>query len=254
MSMPLGTPSVCLFHETRTAEPIIPINLFRMPIVAMCCGILFLCFFQLVSLASLSPLRFQMVAGVTADNAAWRLLPLTFMIPLGAFISGRLMLKTGRTKPQQVVGTACVPLGLLALAFVSPVHAIGTGLLMTWVGLSIGVVMPSSLVAVQNAVPRAQLGVATAGTAFSRSLGGAIGVALLSAILLASLHGSGATLGSRLHGAGETAIAAAPSATSASEANDAFRKLFIIAAAISSLAFLLALRVPDSRLDGPSKA
>ena len=55
----------CLFHETRTPEPIIPINLFRMPLVAACCGILFLCFFQLVSLASLSPLRFQLVAGVT---------------------------------------------------------------------------------------------------------------------------------------------------------------------------------------------
>ena len=183
---------VCLLHETRTPEPIIPINLFRMPVVAMCCGILFLCFFQLVSLASLSPLRFQMVAGVTADNAAWRLLPLTFMIPLGAFISGRVMLQD-RAAPGRSRSSAprCVPFGLVGLAFVSPVHAIGTGVLMTWVGLSIGVVMPSSLVAVQNAVPRAQLGVATAGTAFSRSLGGAIGVALLSAILLASLHGTG---------------------------------------------------------------
>ena len=240
----------CLYHETRTVEPIIPIDLFRMPVVALCCGILFLCFFQLVSLASLSPLRFQMVAGATADSAAWRLLPLTFTIPLGAFVSGRLMLRTGRTRPQQLIGTACVPIGLLALAFVSPVHAVTTGLLMTWVGLAIGVVMPSSLVAVQNAVPRAQLGVATAGTAFSRSLGGAIGVALLSAMLLASLHGSG---GASAHGIGETAVlAASPSSTSADVAENAFRRLFIIAAAISSLAFLLALRVPDTRLGGPS--
>ncbi len=66
-----------------------------LPLVAACCGMLFLCFFQLVSLASLSPLRFQLVAELTADAAAWRLLPLTFMIPLGAFLSGRVMLKTG---------------------------------------------------------------------------------------------------------------------------------------------------------------
>jgi EmrB/QacA subfamily drug resistance transporter len=249
--------ALCLFYETRTPEPIIPINLFRIPLVASCCGILFLCFFQLVSLASLSPLRFQMVAGVTADNAAWRLLPLTFMIPLGAFFSGRIMLITGRHRPQQVLGTACIPLGLLGLAFVSPIHSIVTALLMTWVGLSIGIVMPSSLVAVQNAVPRAQLGVATAGTAFSRSLGGAIGVALLSAILLASLHGTTNEAHPHLptaSSASETAPASAFSTASATEANDAFRKLFIIAAAIASLAFLLALRVPDNRLDGPAKA
>ncbi|MEO8935894.1 MAG: MFS transporter, partial [Burkholderiaceae bacterium] len=248
---------VFLFHETRTPEPIIPITLFRMPIVASCCGILFLCFFQLVSIASLSPLRFQMVAGATADNAAWRLLPLTFMIPLGAFISGRVMLLTSRTKPQQLIGTACIPFGLIGLAFVSPVHSIVTGVLMTWVGLSIGIVMPSSLVAVQNAVPRAQLGVATAGTAFSRSLGGAIGVSLLSAILLASLHGAGSHSsvpaigeGSRAAGTGMPRL----TAESAAAANTAFQRLFLIAAAISSLAFLLALKVPDNRLDGPAPA
>ena len=43
------------------------------------------------------------------------------------------------------------------------------------------------------------------------------------------------------------------SAATADEANRAFRRLFIIAAAISSLAFLLALRVPDNRLDGPPR-
>ena len=263
--------ALCLWHETRTAEPIIPINLFRIPIVASCCGILFLCFFQLVSLASLSPLRFQMVAAVTADAAAWRLLPLTFMIPLGAFVSGRLMLATARTRPQQVIGTACVPLGLLGLAFVSPVHSIVTGVLMAVVGLAIGVIMPSSLVAVQNAVPRSQLGVATAGTAFSRSLGGAIGVALLSAILLASMRAPEGTATTpsaptaAATSASTTATGPAPGSEIAShlsalsgatpaEAEAAFKKLFIIAAAISALAFLLALRVPETRLDGPAHA
>ncbi len=243
--------AVCLWYENRTAEPMIPINLFRLPVVAACCGILFICFFQLVSISSLSPLRFQLVANVTADAAAWRLLPLTFMIPFGAFLSGRLMLKTARTKPQQLVGTACIPFGLLGLAFTSPTHATLTALLMTWVGLSIGVVMPSSLVAVQNVVPRAQIGVATAGTSFSRSLGGAIGVALLSAVLLSSLR------------TGETATSARPagelaprlsalSASSPDEVNDAFRKLFIIAALVSACAFPLALTLPDRRLDAPA--
>jgi EmrB/QacA subfamily drug resistance transporter len=251
--------ALCLFHEHRTPEPIIPINLFRIPIVAACCGILFLCFFQLVAISSLSPLRFQLVAGATADAAAWRLLPLTFMIPLGAFLSGRIMLATSRHRPQQLIGTACVPFGLLGLAFVSPVHTLITSALMCWVGLTIGIVMPSSLVAVQNAVPRAQLGVATAGTAFSRSLGGAIGVALLSAILLASMRGGPAPTAPTPVAAGSPVASEAPHLSALSSAtpeqvNRAFEKLFTIAAGISVIAFVLALRVPDYRLDGPSKA
>ncbi len=251
---------ICVFHEMHTSEPIIPLNLFRIPLVAACCGIVFVCFFQLVAVASLSPLRFQMVAGATADEAAWRLLPLTFMIPLGAFIGGRIMQKTGRHKPLQLIGTAGIPAGLLGLAFVSPVHATLTSVLMSVVGLSIGVVLPTSLVAVQNAVPRHQLGVATAGTAFFRSLGGAIGVAVLSAILLASMHGGMHDGASRpaLPRIGEGAGASASEApmitgATASAADAAFRRIFIIAAAVSSLAFIFALRVPDNHLGGPDK-
>ena len=258
--------ALCLFHEHRTPEPIIPIDLFRIPMVAMCCSILFLCYVQLVSIASLSPLRFQLVAGVAADEAALRLLPLTFMIPLGAFISGRLMLKTGRTRPQQVLGTACVPFALIGLAFVSPSHAITTGFLMMVVGLSIGIVMPSSLVAVQNAVPRTQLGVATAGTAFSRSLGGAIGIALLSAILLASIHDGAATSAaattpsttstspSLAQGSSKTPRLSALSNATPAQVDTAFERLFAIAAAISVIAFLIALRVPDHRIDSRATA
>jgi len=245
--------ALCYWHENRTPEPIIPIDLFRIPLVAACCGMLFLCFFQLVAIASLSPLRFEMVAGVTADAAALRLLPLTFMIPLGAFISGRWMLKTGRTRPQQIFGTACTPLGLLGLAFVSPVHAFATGVLMTVVGLSIGIVMPSSMVAVQNAVPRSQLGIATAGTSFSRSLGGAIGVAFLSAVLLASFNGNGEPASAPVASEGVPRLTVF-SGVSANDANDAFRTLFLIAAAISSLGFALAWTVPDSRLGGAPRA
>ncbi len=246
---------LCLWHESRTPEPMIPINLYRLPVVAASCGILFLCFFQLVAISSLSPLRFQLVANVTADSAALRLLPLTFMIPFAAFLSGRLMLKTARTRPQQLVGTACMPFGLLGLAFTSPVHSTLTACLMTWVGLSIGIVMPSSLLAVQNAVPRAQMGVATAGTSFSRSLGGAIGVALLSAVLLASLRAGEAPASATPPPAGELAPRlSALSSSSPAEVDDAFRKLFLIAAGFAALAFPMAWSIPDRRLGASGPA
>ena len=240
-----------VFQERRAPEPIIPLELLRNPVVAACFGILFLCFFQLVAIASLSPLRFQMVAGVAADDAAWRLLPLTFMIPLGAFVAGRVMLATGRPRPLQLLGTAGMPLGLLGLAFTSPARAMVTGLLMIVVGLSLGVTLPSSLVTVQSAVPRQQIGVATAGSAFFRSLGGAIGVALLSAILLASM-GEGARTsmarGRAPLSEGGVEVSTAQSATDIRAVDASFRRIFIIAAVISSLAFGLAWRIPDKRL------
>ena len=81
----------------------------------------------------------------------------------------------------------------------------------------------------------------------------------LSAILLASLHGAGGASHPTTPAIGEASRAIdadVPRLTvaSAADANAAFRKLFIIAAVISSLAFLLALKVPDNRLDGPAKA
>ena len=246
--------AICLWHESRTSEPIIPIQLFAIPVVSACCAILFICFFVLVSIASLSPLRFQMVAGVAADDAAWRLLPLTFMIPLGAFISGRVMLSTGRHRPQQLIGTALVPFGLAGLALVSPTHEMLTDFLMIWVGLSIGIVMPASLVAVQNAVPRTQLGTATASTAFFRTLGGAIGVAVLSSVLLGAMHhgrpmdGSAPVVDETANRRSDTPSFLA--SVTPEEADAAFRRVLLLAAAISSLAFVFTLRVPDRHLGG----
>ena len=129
---------------------------------------LFLCFFQLVvdRVAFAVALRDGRRPPPRTPRR-WRLLPLTFMIPLGAFISGRMdARRPARTRPQQIFGTAVARLSaLLGLAFISPVHAFTTGVLMTVPSASsIGIVMPSSMVAVQNAVPRSQLGIATAGT------------------------------------------------------------------------------------------
>ncbi len=233
--------ALCVVHERRTAEPIVPLDLLAIPTVALCFGILFIAFFQLVAVASLSPLRFQMVAGVAADDAAWRLLPLTFMIPTGAFLAGRVMLATGRHRPLQLAGTAALPVALLALAFTSPREALLTALLMIVLGVALGITLPSSLVAVQNAVPREKLGVATAGTAFFRSMGGAIGVAVLSAVLFAAM---GAAIPRGPVGEGATRVEASDPAL----ADRSFRLVFLIAALTSTLAFALARRVPDHRL------
>jgi EmrB/QacA subfamily drug resistance transporter len=246
-----------VFWEGHAREPIVPLTLFKLPAVSLCCTVLFLAYFNLVGMAVLMPLRFQIVGGMSADIAAWRLVPLSLMIPLGAFIAGRLMMVTGRYRPVQISGSALVPLALLGLALVDVHWIIATGLIMAVAGLGVGLQFPTSLVAVQNAVPRQHLGIATAVTAFFRSMGGAIGISILTTVLLATLHASasnGHALpegGAMLRGMMASALQQLDPATQAAmleRATLAFRKLFLVGAAVAIIPLVASYFVPDRAL------
>lgn len=261
-----GVAALLLFvwQERRAADPVIPLAMLRVPTVAICCITLFLCFFQLIAMSVLLPLRFQVVGGAQADSAALRLVPLTLAIPFGAFIAGRLMTWSGRYKPLQLIGAAAAPLVIAALAFVDPHAVVLTAIVMVALGLAIGLQLPSALVATQNAVPPQQVGVATALTAFSRMLGGAVGVAVLTTVLIALLRHSGMAV-SPLPG-GEDVLMhlfrevlslgdGAEAAVVRQTAERAFRALFLASAAVSLLAPLLVVRLREATLRGsPVKA
>jgi hypothetical protein len=118
-------------------------------------------------------------------------------------------------------------------------------------GLGIGLVMPNLTTAIQNAVPRSELGAATASSAFFRSLGGAVGVALSGAVLAAHLHGLTVS-GSALSG-GLQQMITLPDA----ERNlvlGAYRAgltgAFITGTVIAGLGFLTVLFLPERPLRG----
>src|SRR3546814_804177 len=176
-----------LWQEKRAVEPIVPLSLFRNSTVSLSCAIMFIAFILIVSLSVLIPLRAQMLLGARADDAALQLVPFSLGIPLGAYVGGRLSAHTGRFKPIQLCGAVCVPIAMLGLIFIDA-HAIGGNLFcVALVGAAIGLQLPTSTVAVQNAVPQRHIGIATAVIAFCRSLGAAIGIAVLMAVLLATL-------------------------------------------------------------------
>lgn len=239
--------------ERRAEEPIIPLHLFRIRAVTLCCLILFIGFFNLIGMSVMMPLRFQVISQATADVAAWRLIPLSLMIPAGAYIGGRTMSRTGRYRPIQMIGAVMAPLGLLGVAFADVRQIVPTALAMMLAGLGIGLQFPTSLVAVQNAVPVRHIGIATALSAFSRSLGGAIGIAVLSTLLLNLLgvlaEGAGGGIeGSTLlrqiltHTVTGGAVAAA---ALREDADRAFRIMFLVGAALATLPFFLTFLVPD---------
>jgi len=220
-----------VLHESRTEEPILPLALFRNRTVTVGCLLNFLCFFQVIALSVLVPYGMQMLDRVTGDASALRLIPFTLAVPVAATASGRVMLRTGRYKSLQISGTAMLVLALLLLAWLGPHASFVSEIALTLAGASIGMSMPSSLVAVQSAVAQRELGVATATTALFRSMGGAIGIAILSSVLFALMH----------HGA-------SADATPAMQPLTAFRLTFLTAALVALLAHALAWAMPDLRL------
>jgi len=213
-----------------------------------------------VSLSVLIPLRLQMLTGSGADGAALQLVPLTLAIPLGAYTGGQLMARTGRFRPLQLIGAAIVPFGIAGLGLVDPAHSLPSAALMVAMGVGIGLQFPTALVAVQSAVPQRDIGVATATAAFSRSLGAAISVAVLTAMLVSALQDkapqlAGAVAGGEmmkeLVGGALARLAGDERLRVADAVRQSFSHLFFISAAASCLAFLFAWRLPDTVLAGP---
>lgn len=253
--------AVFVWQQQRASEPVLPLGLFKIPTMTLCCLMLFLCFSQVVSLSVLIPLRLQLVTGVRADGAALQLLPLTLATPFGAFVGGRTIARHGRYKPVLMLATFLVPIALLGIGLSDPHHLMPASLFMTMAGFSSGMQMPTCLVAVQNAVPRQHVGVATGTTSFSRSLGAAIGVAVLTALLLAALRAHGPQLAGAMTG-GEfmkevlggamAKMDPAQRASMVEGVSAAFRRVFFVAAGATSLSFLLACALPDLSLSGRS--
>ncbi|MFC0127528.1 MDR family MFS transporter [Ralstonia solanacearum] len=246
-----------VWQENRAAEPIIPLSMFRVQTVTLCCLALFLCFFQLIATSVLMPLRFQMVAGAGPDIAALRLLPFTLATPVGAFVAGKWMTRSGRYKPLMVGGACVVPFAVAALGLLDPHNVWALTLAMMALGLAIGVQFPTGLVATQNAVPPQNVGLATALTAFSRLLGGAVGVAVLTSVLIALLRQAApqtqAMAGSDLlmdlfHAA--LASKGADALALRSMGESAFRHLFFFAAAVSVISPLMLVRLEEKALRG----
>ena len=212
-------------QQRRHPEPIVPLVLLANPVVVACCGMLFLLFFNFIALSVLVPLRVQMVAGMNATDAALHLLPMTLAVPIAAFIGGRWLARTGRSRPPQQLGVALVPLALLALSF-APTTGPAAMLGLVVVGLGMGLQISTTLITVQQSVPRAMVGTVTGLTGFFRLLGGAIGIAVLSTVTLLLLR------------------AQLPTA-----ADVAFRQLMQVCALVALPALWFVRRVPDLRLN-----
>jgi len=252
MSVPLF-----IWQERRSAEPIMPLHLFANQTVAISWTVLALAFTGMSAATVFFPLFFQLVLGVAPANSGLLTGPLMIGIVTSSVIGGRLVSRTGRYKRLPVVGLAAATfafagLGMGALA--------GQGIalmepLLIVLGLGLGLVMPTMTVALQNAADARDMGVATATSAFFRSLGAVVGVAMSGGILamrLKSLLAASALTGQldapTLLSTGVQQIAQMPATLS--HAVTGFYRLaigttFLFGGAIIGIAFLVVLFLPE---------
>ena len=241
--------------ESRAAEPILPLHLFRNSVFRSTSAIGFVIGFALFGALTYLPLFQQVVRGDSPTESGLQLIPVMAGVLLGSIGSGQVISATGRYKAFPIAGTAIAAVGMLLLsrldAGTSTLYATVSMFVM---GLGLGLVMQVLVLAVQNAVDYAELGVATSGATLFRSMGGSLGTAVLGAIftnrLTHELSGSPAAQvgsGSIDPSALERLTAALRNAYTGAF-TDALSTVFLVAAAIIVVAFLLAWLIDERPL------
>jgi len=178
-----------LLVERAAAEPLLPLGLFREPVIAVSSIAVFLLGCGTFGVILYVPLFMQGVQGISATRSGSLLTPLLLAAVGSSIAAGNTIGRTGKYRLIAIVGSAVATVGMFMMAAmdVNTTHE-QVVLNMILAGLGIGVMQPIYTLAVQNVAPRAQMGAATASTQFFRSIGATLGVAVFGSILLTRYH------------------------------------------------------------------
>ncbi|MEW2066701.1 MDR family MFS transporter [Streptomyces sp. NPDC007346] len=169
--------------ETRAREPMLPMRLFRNPVFTVCSILSFIVGFAMLGSMIFLPTYLQYVDGDSATLSGVRTLPLVAALLVASIFSGTVVSKTGRYRVFPIVGTLIMAAGLFLLSRMGPESGVWVeSLYMVVLGLGIGLAMQVLTIAVQNTVEYADLGTATSGVTFFRTLGSAFGTAVFGTI------------------------------------------------------------------------
>src|SRR5215475_10797005 len=178
-----------VYAETQAIEPMIPLSLFREPIISLCSSGVFVVGIAMFGMIIYLPLFMQGVLGVTATRSGNLLTPLMLGIVIGTFTCGQITLRLRTYKTPSVLGSVLVVLGTMLFARMNALSRPSDVLVgMITAGFGMGLVLPAYTVAVQNAAPHRHMGIATASSTFFRSIGSTVGVAVFGSLLLTHYH------------------------------------------------------------------
>jgi len=169
--------------ETRAAEPILPMRLFRSPVFTVCCVLSFIVGFAMLGALTFLPTFMQFVDGVSATESGLRTLPMVAGLLITSTGSGALVGRTGRYKIFPVMGTAIMVVGFLLLSRMDATTPfVLQSLYLFILGTGIGLCMQVLILTVQNTSRFDDLGVATSGVTFFRTIGSSFGAAIFGSL------------------------------------------------------------------------
>ncbi|MEV7248252.1 DHA2 family efflux MFS transporter permease subunit [Streptomyces cyaneofuscatus] len=176
--------------ERRAAEPVLPLKLFRVRTFSLVAVISFVIGFAMFGAMTYLPTFLQVVHGITPTMSGVHMLPMVLGLLLTSTASGQIVSRTGRWKVFPLAGTALTAAGLLLLHRLTPASSTWEMSLSFFVfGAGLGLVMQVLVLVVQNAVSYRDLGVATSGATFFRSIGASFGVAIFGTVFTNRLTG-----------------------------------------------------------------
>jgi EmrB/QacA subfamily drug resistance transporter len=258
--------ALCVFAwvESRVAAPILPTRLFTSPVFTVCCVLAFVVGFAMLGALTFLPTYMQYVDGVSATTSGLRTLPMVAGMLATSTGSGSLVGRTGRYKIFPVIGTALMTVAFVLMSQMgastpTPLES----LYLLILGCGIGLSMQVLVLIVQNTSSFDDLGVATSGVTFFRTIGSSFGAAIFGSLFVNFL---GRRLGPALSLSGTTGEAASAPATLhrlpddqaapiVAAYADSLGHVFLWAAPVAATGFVLALSLREVPLrDIPNKA
>src|ERR1700686_4916907 len=169
--------------ELRAAEPVLPIRLFANPVFTVCCVLSFVVGFAMLGALTFLPTFMQFVDGVSATTSGLRTVPMVAGLLLTSISSGALVGRTGRYKIFPASGTLIMAVGFVLLSRMDASTSVVVQSLSLFVlGSGIGMCMQVLVLVVQNTSRFEDLGVATSGVTFFRTIGSSFGAAIFGSL------------------------------------------------------------------------
>ncbi|MFD4761746.1 MDR family MFS transporter [Streptomyces sp. NPDC058439] len=267
-----GAVALALFClvEFRAAEPMLPMRLFRNPVFTVCSILSFIVGFAMLGAMIFLPTYLQYVDGDSATLSGVRTLPMVLGLLVASIFSGNVVSKTGQYRMFPIVGSLIMAVGLFLLSRMGPDSGVGLeSLYMLVLGVGIGLAMQVLTIAVQNTVDYADLGTATSGVTFFRTLGSSFGTAVFGTIYANALKpnlSDGIAAAARAGGnpavlskaaqspAGLHALPAAQSAPLAQAYADTLHTVFLWTVPVAILGFVVALFLKQVELRDTARA
>jgi EmrB/QacA subfamily drug resistance transporter len=176
--------------ESHVPQPILPTRLFASPVFTVCCVLSFVVGFAMLGAMTFLPTYMQYVDGVSATTSGLRTLPMVVGMLITSTGSGTLVGRTGRYKIFPVTGTALMAVAFLLMSWMNPsTSAVVQSIFLVILGAGIGLSMQVLVLIVQNTSNFEDLGVATSGVTFFRTIGSSFGAAIFGSLFSNFLNG-----------------------------------------------------------------